>query len=129
MQNGDRGLNSWEQGPTEPNPDCVGFVLYHSLGPDRRRLIKTRTGNFLWEMLMAGLEPMDSETPMPIVCDIMISLLKIVLGGTPEIPVSHSEREPVLQFHRELQKDTKLKSRIRVMISNLETIRDGGKIR
>ena len=129
MQNRDRGLNSWEQGPAEPNPDYVGFVLYHSLGPDRRRIVKTRTGNFLWDMLMAGLEPMDSETPLPIVCDIMISFLKAVLGGVPDIPESHSEREPVLQFHRELQKDRKLKSRIRVMISNLETLRDEGKIR
>ena len=129
MQNRDRGLSSWEQGPTEPNPDYVGFVLYLSLGPERRRIVKTSTGNFLWDMLMAGLEPMDSETPMSIVCDIMISVLKTVLGGTPEIPVSHSERDSILDFHRKLQKDRKLKSRIGVMISNLETLRDGGKIR
>lgn len=129
MSRGKRGVKDWDQRPGEPNPQYIGFVLYLSLGPQRDKIVETDTGKYLWEMLMAGLERMKDDAPLPMVCEIMISVLNNTLGDGPEGPGNDEASKSVFEFHKKLKKDRKLRSSIRKMITNLEVIQRGDKIR
>lgn len=119
----------WDRDPNESAPQYIAFVLYLSLGPHREKLLETFAGSFLWEMLMSGLEYMDEEIAMPLVCEIIISKLQEALNDAPDVRKGGKESARMLRFHRELRHDPRLKSRIKAMISNLEKLRVGGKIR
>ena len=122
-------LKAWDQRPEEPNPSYIGFVLFLSLGQDRDRIIETDTGKQLWEILMSRLERMKDDTPLREVCQVMLMILKNMLREDVHKHLGkNKESNFSVGFQKELQKDRKLKSRIRVMISNLERVQRGEKL-
>ncbi len=67
--NNRRKPREWDQRPGEPNPSYVAFVLYLSLGPRREQIIDEGVGRQLWRLLMAGIDCINDDTPLPLVCD------------------------------------------------------------
>ena len=117
----------WNQRPAEPNPRYVAFVLYLSLGPTPDRIISGAVGKQLWRMLMAGIESLQDDTPLPVVCDTISATLQNMLAeDAPARIDKRSVHFPfVRNFHQGLQADEHLLTAIETMLANLEKVRRG----
>lgn len=117
----------WDQRPGEPNPTYVAFVLYLSLGPKRAQIIDEGVGRQLWRMLMAGIDRMNDDTPLPLVCDIVSVVLNNMLreDALQQIDSSRGDDSFYEDFHTGLHGDEQLLSAVETMLSNLERVKNG----
>lgn len=117
---------AWDQRPGEPNPSYVAFVLYLSLGPGREQIIRRGAGCQLWQMLMAGIDRMNDETPLPLVCDITSAVLNNMLreDALEQIDRNGGDFGFFESFHKALHDDEQLHSAVESMLSNLEKVKN-----
>ncbi|MDE0430986.1 MAG: hypothetical protein OXH98_14590 [Caldilineaceae bacterium] len=118
---------AWDQRPGEPNPSYVAFVLYLSLGPKREQIIDSGVGRQLWRMLMAVIDRMQDDTPLPLVCDIISAALKNMLceDALEQIDRNGDDFHFFENFHNSLYDDEQLHSAVETMRANLEKVKDG----
>jgi len=118
---------AWDQRPGEPNPSYVAFVLYLSLGPARKQIIRRGAGRQLWQMLMAGIDRMKYDTPLPLVCDITSAVLNNMLreDALEQIDKSGDDFRFFESLHTALHGDEQLHSAVESMLSNLEKVKRG----
>lgn len=118
---------AWDQRPGEPNPSYVAFVLYLSLGPKREQIIDSGVGRQLWRMLMAFIDRMQDDTPLPLVCDIISAALQNMLfeDALEQIDKSGDDFRFFESFHNSLHGDEQLLSAVETMRSNLEKVKSG----
>ena len=79
---------------------------------------------------MEGLEHMDEEEPLPVVCHEMLGALRNMLR---EDVLDHIDKKGgnyafIKNFHEGLQTDDELRSLMRDMISNLEKLKRGERL-
>lgn len=117
----------WDQRPGEPNPSYVAFVLYLSLGPKREQIIASGVGRQMWRMLMAVIDRMQDDTPLPLVCDIISAALKNMLceDALEQIGKNGGDFRFFENFHNSLHDDEQLHSAVESMRSNLEMVKNG----
>ena len=120
----------WAQKPGEPNPHYVAFVLYLSLGPKRDRIISKGIGNQLWNMLMAGIDSMGNDAPLPLVCTAISATLKNMTREDALAQIdSNSSHFPFFKsFHKGLHDDEQLLAAIETMLAALEKVKRGQKL-
>ena len=118
---------AWSQRPGEPNPSYVAFVLYLSLGPGREDIIRRGAGRQLWQILMAGFDGLQDDTPLPFVCDIVSAVLTSMLQEDllDEIDKNGGDFRFFESFHKALHDDEQLHSAVESMLSNLEKVKNG----
>ena len=118
---------AWEQRPGEPNPQYVAFVLYLCLGPKRNRIIREGAGKDLWQMLLTGLEGMNDDAPLPLVCYVMSSTLKNIMkeDALEQIGKDSPHLPFMTSFHEKLQADEQLLAAMEEMLSALEKVKRG----
>ena len=116
-----------EQKPGEPNPHYVAFILYLSLGPKRDRIISKGIGNQLWTMLMAGIDSMEDDAPLPLVCTVISATLKNMIREDALHRIdSNSSHFPFFKsFHKGLHDDEQLLAAIETMLAALEKVKRG----
>ena len=119
-----------EQKPGEPNPHYVAFILYLSLGPKRDRIISKGIGNQLWTMLMAGIDSMEDDAPLPLVCSAISATLKNMTREDALAQIdSNSSHFPFFKsFHKGLHDDEQLLAAIETMLAALEKVKRGKKL-
>ena len=115
----------WEQKPGESNPHYVAFVLYLSLGPNRERIISAGVGNQLWNMLMAGIDSMEEDTPLPLVCTIISATLRNMIreDALDQIDSNSSDFLFFENFHKGLHDDEQLMAAIETMLAALKKVK------
>lgn len=120
----------WEQKHGEANPHYIAFVLYLSLGPNRERIISKGVGNQLWNMLMAGIDSMEEDTPLPLVCTIISATLKNMIrkDALDQIDSNSSDFPFFKNFHKGLHDDEQLLAAIETMLAALEKVEHGKKL-
>ncbi|MCY3991300.1 MAG: hypothetical protein OXF50_08760 [Caldilineaceae bacterium] len=120
-------LQAWDQQPGEPNPSYVAFVLYLSLGPKREQIIGRGVGRQMWRMLLAGIDRMQDDTPLPLVCDIISAVLYNMLceDALEQIDKSGDDFHFFENFHNGLHGDEQLLSAVETMRANLEKVKNG----
>ena len=125
--NSNRQPQPWDQRPGEPNPAYVAFVLYLSLGPKREQIIDEGVGRQLWRLLMAGIDCINDDTPLPLVCHTVSSALNNMLreDALQQIDSSGSDASFYENFHNGLHGDEQLHSAVETMLSNLERVKNG----
>ena len=125
--NSKRVPQAWGQQPGEPNPSYVAFVLYLSLGPKREQVIDSGVGRQMWQILMAGIDRMQDDTPLPLVCDIISAVLKNMLceDALEQIDKSGGDFHFYEYFHNGLHGDEQLLSAVETMRANLEKVKNG----
>ncbi|MCY3992173.1 MAG: hypothetical protein OXF50_13210 [Caldilineaceae bacterium] len=120
----------WEQQPGESNPDYVAFVLYQSLGPNRDNIIISGIGSQLWNMLMAGIDFMEDDAPLPLVCASLSATLKNMMR---EDALDRIDRNSIhypffKSFHEGLHADEQLLAAIETMRVALKRVKRGKKL-
>ncbi|MCY4079494.1 MAG: hypothetical protein OXF54_04570 [Caldilineaceae bacterium] len=125
--NSQRVPQAWGQQPGEPNPSYVALVLYLSLGPKREQTIDSGVGRQLWRMLMAVIDRMQDDTPLPLVCDIISAALKNMLceDALEKIDSNGDDFRFFGSFHKALHDDEQLHSAVETMRANLEKAKSG----
>ena len=117
----------WDQRPGEPNPAYVAFVLYLSLGPKRAQIIDEGVGRHLWQLLMAAIDLINDDTPLPLVCHTVSVALNNMLreDALQQIDSSGGDDSFYENFHNGLHGDEQLHSAVEAMLSNLERVKNG----
>lgn len=125
--NNKRKPQAWDQRPGEPNPSYVAFVLYLSLGPGCEEIIGRGAGRQLWQILMAGFDGLQDDTPLPFICDIISVVLNNILreDALEQIDKNGDDFHFFERFHKALHDDEQLLSAIETMLSNLEKVKRG----
>lgn len=118
---------AWDQRAGEPNPSYVAFVLYLSLGPGREEIIGRGAGRQLWQTLMAGIDDLQDDTPLPLVCDIVSAVLNNMLreDALEQIDKNGGDFRFFENFHNSLHGDEQLLSAVETMRANLEKVKNG----
>ena len=126
MKNG-RKAQTWKQRPGEPNPRYAAFVLYLSLGPRRDGIVSKGSGRQLWQMLMGGIDRMQDDAPLPLVCDVMSAVLKNMLreDALEQMDKRSSDFAFFEAFHNGLNGDEELLAAMETMVGNLEKVKGG----
>ena len=120
----------WTQKPGEPNPHYIAFVLYLSLGPNRERIISKGIGHQLWNMLMAGIDSMEEDTPLPLVCTAISATLKSMTreDALDWIDSNNSDFPFFKSFHNGLHDNEQLMAAIETMLAALKKVKRDKKL-